>query len=82
MAPGGALLSTNGTSGLTIVYSRPMPRTAPWHLPEGEYHHSNSECVYAALTPNGSRLPGDGGKRVCPLCERLNRAESELEGSQ
>jgi hypothetical protein len=59
--------------------SCPMLRTAPRHAPDERYHHSNSECVYAAPTPNGPRHRGDGGKPLCLLCERLNRAEDDLE---
>lgn len=64
---------------LPMVYGPAMPRTALWHYSEALYHHANSECVYAALGSNGERSPGGGGKPLCPLCERLNRAEEDLE---
>jgi hypothetical protein len=59
-----------------------MPRTSPWHVGDQDVHHDNTECVVAAGVPASSRLDGEGGKPICPICARLNAAEESLSAPQ
>ncbi len=52
-----------------------MPLRPPFHAASGATFHDNTECVLAEEIPLADREDGDGGKKRCPLCESLNRAE-------
>lgn len=49
-----------------------------WHASGEDCHHDNTECMYAGLVPAEERRPGDGGKPLCGLCVRLDRAEDHF----
>jgi hypothetical protein len=55
-----------------------MPRMPAWHTNAEPYHHDNTECFYGGEVEPALREAGDGGKPLCQLCERLDRAEDEL----
>jgi hypothetical protein len=55
-----------------------MPQTTPWHSRGEAVHHDNTECVQGARIPVADRVEGDGGKPLCSLCQRLDKAEKSL----
>jgi hypothetical protein len=55
-----------------------MPQTKPWHSSGEAVHHDNTECVRGARIPVAERTEGDGGKPLCPICQRLDEAEDSL----
>ncbi|MBA2359738.1 MAG: hypothetical protein H0V79_02180 [Actinobacteria bacterium] len=52
-----------------------MVRTRPWHAPDDSAYHDNTECLLGQELPVDRRRDGEGGKRLCPLCAALNKAE-------
>ena len=57
-----------------------MPPMPPFHSvkeskkpPANRAHHNNSECPTGRDIPRSERKQGDGGYRVCHLCDSLNR---------
>jgi hypothetical protein len=55
-----------------------MPQTKPWHSGGEAVHHDNTECVQGARVLVAERVPGDGGKPLCSICQRLDEAEKSL----
>jgi hypothetical protein len=50
-----------------------MPRVAAWNSIKSEVCHNNTKCTTGNNIEKANRRDGDGGKRVCDECKRLNR---------
>jgi len=56
-----------------------MAKTAPWHDPNGDCYHDQTECAFGEEIPLARRAEGDGGKDLCRICASLERADQSLE---
>ena len=50
-----------------------MARVAPIHSANEPVYHNNDKCTERNNIEARNRLSGDGGKRLCEHCERLNK---------
>ena len=51
-----------------------MPRVSPCHSVKEPVYHNNSKCTERNNIEPENRREGDGGKRLCDHCKRLNAA--------
>lgn len=51
-----------------------MPKKAPWHSVKEDVHHNNTECNTGNNIETENLRQGDGNKRLCEECQRLNQA--------
>lgn len=66
-----------GSKGATLIYlaEGDEMETSPWHSnqPRAKVYHNNTKCPSGKKIEPQNRQAGDGGKRLCEECERLNR---------
>jgi len=51
-----------------------MPKTSPTHSAKEQVYHNNTACNTRNNIERENKRQGNGGKRLCQECERLNRA--------
>lgn len=49
-----------------------MSKVAPWHSPERDVYHNNTDCKEGEHVEPHNRVEGKGGKRLCKRCLALN----------
>lgn len=51
-----------------------MPQKSSWHSVKEDVYHNNTECTEGNNIESENIRQGDGGKRLCDHCRRLNDA--------
>lgn len=49
-----------------------MARVSPWYAVKSDVYHNNTDCTEGNNIEPENKRAGNGNKRICSHCKRLN----------